>query len=188
MKLVIVESPSKAKTIGKYLGQGYRVLASGGHVCDLPEKRLGVDVDNHFEPEYVISDDKQRTIANLKATLKNSQQVYLATDPDREGEAISWHLQNVLSLPDDEIRIEFNEISKKAVQNALTKPRKINKNLVDAQQARRVLDRIVGYKISPVISRKIKKGLSAGRVQSAALRMVVDRERDVSCPGKKRVR
>ena len=179
MKLVIVESPSKAKTIGKYLGQGYRVLASGGHVCDLPEKRLGVDVDNHFEPEYVISDDKQRTIANLKATLKNSQQVFLATDPDREGEAISWHLQNVLSLPDDEIRIEFNEISKKAVQNALTKPRKINKNLVDAQQARRVLDRIVGYKISPVISRKIKKGLSAGRVQSAALRMVVDREREI---------
>lgn len=179
MKLVIVESPSKAKTIGKYLGPGYRVLASGGHVCDLPEKRLGVDVENSFEPEYVISDDKERVIANLKSALKTSDQVYLATDPDREGEAISWHLQNVLSLPDDEIRIEFNEISKKAVQNALTAPRKINKRLVDAQQARRVLDRIVGYKISPVISRKIKKGLSAGRVQSAALRMVVDREREI---------
>lgn len=179
MKLVIVESPSKAKTIGKYLGQGYRVLASGGHVCDLPEKRLGIDVDNRFEPEYVISDDKQRVIANLKSAVKNCDQVYLATDPDREGEAISWHLQNVLSLPDDEIRIEFNEISKKAVLNALTKPRKINRKLVDAQQARRVLDRIVGYKISPVISRKIKKGLSAGRVQSAALRMVVDREREI---------
>ena len=179
MKLVIVESPSKAKTIGKYLGQGFRVLASGGHICDLPEKRLGVDVDNGFEPEYVISDDKQRVISTLKSTVKNCDQVFLATDPDREGEAISWHLQKVLSLPDDEIRIEFNEISKKAVQAALTKPRKINVRLVDAQQARRVLDRIVGYKISPVISKKIKKGLSAGRVQSAALRMVVDREREI---------
>ena len=179
MKLVIVESPSKAKTIGKYLGQGYRVLASGGHICDLPEKRLGVDVDNRFEPEYVVSEDKKRVIANMKSTIKNCDAVYLATDPDREGEAISWHLQKELSLPDDEIRIEFNEISKKAVQTALTKPRRINKSLVDAQQARRVLDRIVGYKISPVISKKIKKGLSAGRVQSAALRMVVDREREI---------
>ena len=179
MKLVIVESPSKAKTIAKYLGSGFRVLASGGHVCDLPEKRLGIDVDHQFEPEYVISDDKQRVIANLKATLKNCEKVFLATDPDREGEAISWHLQTVLGLPDDDIRIEFNEISKKAVLAALTAPRKINRRLVDAQQARRVLDRIVGYKISPVISRKIKKGLSAGRVQSAALRMVVDREREI---------
>ncbi|MBQ7712653.1 MAG: type I DNA topoisomerase [Clostridia bacterium] len=179
MKLVIVESPSKAKTIGKYLGQGYRVLASGGHICDLPEKRLGVDVENSFEPEYVVSEDKKRVLSNMKSTIKNCDAVYLATDPDREGEAISWHLANELSLPDDEIRIEFNEISKKAVQNALTKPRRINKNLVDAQQARRVLDRIVGYKISPVISKKIKKGLSAGRVQSAALRMVVDREREI---------
>ncbi|MCR4725785.1 MAG: type I DNA topoisomerase [Clostridia bacterium] len=179
MKLVIVESPHKAKTIGKYLGQNYKVLASGGHISDLPEKRLGIDVENSFEPEYVISPDKERTISQLKTAVKQSDQVYLATDPDREGEAISWHLQTVLGLPDDDIRIEFNEISKKAVLKALETPRKINKRLVDAQQARRVLDRIVGYKISPVLSRKIKSGLSAGRVQSAALRMVVDREREI---------
>ena len=179
MKLVIVESPSKAKTIGKYLGQGYKVLASGGHISDLPEKRLGIDVENGFAPEYVISPDKERTISALKSAVKSSDHVYLATDPDREGEAISWHLQTVLGLPDDEIRIEFNEISKKAVLKALETPRKINKRLVDAQQARRVLDRIVGYKISPILSRRIKNGLSAGRVQSAALRMVVDREREI---------
>jgi len=179
MKLVIVESPSKAKTIGKYLGQGYKVLASGGHISDLPEKRLGIDVENGFEPEYVISPDKERTISALKSAVKSSEKVYLATDPDREGEAISWHLQTVLGLPDTDLRIEFNEISKKAVLKALESPRKINKRLVDAQQARRVLDRIVGYKISPILSRRIKSGLSAGRVQSAALRMVVDREREI---------
>ena len=179
MKLVIVESPSKAKTIGKYLGQGYKVLASGGHISDLPEKRLGIDVEHGFQPEYVISPDKERTITALKSAVKSSEQVYLATDPDREGEAISWHLRTVLGLPDNDLRIEFNEISKKAVLKALESPRKINMRLVDAQQARRVLDRIVGYKISPILSRRIKSGLSAGRVQSAALRMVVDREREI---------
>ncbi len=179
MKLVIVESPSKAKTIQKYLGGDFRVIASGGHVCDLPEHDLGVDVDNGFEPHYEINSTKKTTIKRMKDELKKAESVYLATDPDREGEAISWHLQNVLGLPNEENRIEFNEISKKAVNEALGKPRKVNINLVDAQQARRVLDRLVGYKISPVLGRKIRGKLSAGRVQSVALRMIVDREREI---------
>lgn len=179
MKLVIVESPSKAKTIQKYLGSDFRVIASGGHVCDLPEKTLGVDVDNGFEPHYEINPQKKTTIKRMKDELKKAEAVYLATDPDREGEAISWHLQQVLELPDGENRIEFNEISKNAVNQALKKPRKININLVDAQQARRVLDRLVGYKISPVLGKKIRSKLSAGRVQSVALRMIVDREREI---------
>lgn len=179
MKLVIVESPSKAKTIQKYLGGDFRVLASGGHVCDLPEKTLGVDVDNGFEPHYEVNPTKKATIKRMKDELKKAEKVYLATDPDREGEAISWHLQQVLEIPDGENRIEFNEISKNAVNSALKKPRKININLVDAQQARRVLDRLVGYKISPVLGRKIRGKLSAGRVQSVALRMIVDREREI---------
>ena len=179
MKLVIVESPSKAKTIAKYLGSEYRVKASGGHINDLPEKRLGIDVENNFQPEYVINEDKKRTIEDIKSTLAKSQQVFLATDPDREGEAISWHLKNVLGIPDGKIRIEFNEISKKAVQKAIESPREINMKLVNQQQARRVLDRLVGYKVSPLLGKKIKTGLSAGRVQSAALRMLVDREREI---------
>lgn len=179
MKLVIVESPSKAKTIGKYLGHDYSVKASGGHISDLPRKKLGIDIENNFQPEYVINDDKKKTITELKSLVKNAEKVYLATDPDREGEAISWHLKTVLGVPDGDIRIEFNEISKKAVNNAINTPRTINMNLVNAQQARRVLDRLVGYKLSPILSRKIKSGLSAGRVQSAALRMLVEREREI---------
>lgn len=179
MKLVIVESPSKAKTIQKYLGAGYRVMASGGHICDLPEKTLGVDVENNYKPEYVVNQGKKDLIKKLKQTVKESDGVYLATDPDREGEAISWHLANTLGVGDQENRIEFHEISNKAVVQAIDNPRRINLNLVDAQQARRVLDRLVGYKVSPILSRKIKSGLSGGRVQSAALKMIVDREREI---------
>lgn len=180
MKLVIVESPSKAKTIQKYLGPGYKVMASGGHICDLPEKTLGIDIENEFKPEYVINQNKKELIKKLKTSVKESDGVLLATDPDREGEAISWHLANNLGIGEGENRIEFNEISMKAVQQALKNPRQINMNLVDAQQARRVLDRLVGYKVSPIISRKIKSGLSGGRVQSAALKMIVDREREIN--------
>ncbi len=179
MKLVIVESPTKAKTIQKYLGKDFRVLASSGHVCDLPEKSLGIDIENNFKPTYVMVKDKQDVVKRLKAAVKESQEVYLATDPDREGEAISWHLSNVLEIKEKNCRIEFNEISYRAVNNALKQPRDINMNLVDAQQARRVLDRLVGYKISPILNQKIKQGLSGGRVQSAALKMIVDREREI---------
>ncbi|MGN1043129.1 MAG: type I DNA topoisomerase, partial [Christensenellales bacterium] len=179
MKLVIVESPTKAKTIQKYLGKDFRVLASGGHVCDLPEKSLGIDIEHDFQPEYVQVKEKKDLIKRLKQAVKESDAVYLATDPDREGEAISWHLSNVLELPKGENRIEFNEISSRAVSSALKSPREINMNLVNAQQARRVLDRLVGYKISPILNKKIKQGLSGGRVQSAALKMIVDREREI---------
>ncbi|MBQ4444598.1 MAG: type I DNA topoisomerase [Clostridia bacterium] len=180
MKLVIVESPKKAKTIEKYLGSDFRVRASGGHICDLPTRNLGIEIDNNYKPVYEINPDKVRTLEALKQDVAKAKEVYLATDPDREGEAISWHLATNLGLPPtSNNRIEFHEISKKAVTNALAAPRQIDMNLVNAQQARRVLDRLVGYKISPVISRKIKPGLSAGRVQSAALRMLVDREREV---------
>lgn len=179
MKLVIVESPTKAKTIQKYLGQDYKVLASGGHVCDLPEKSLGIEIENDFKPEYVLVKDKKELIKKLKQASKDSEAVFLATDPDREGEAISWHLSNVLELGDRAKRIEFNEISSKAVNAALRNPRDINMNLVNAQQARRVMDRLVGYKISPILNQKIKQGLSGGRVQSAALKMIVDREREI---------
>lgn len=179
MKLVIVESPSKSKTIQKYLGEGFKVMASGGHICDLPEKSLGIDIEKNYEPEYVVNKDKKETLKRLKAAMKGVDEVYLATDPDREGEAISWHLANVLNLEDPK-RIEFNEISAKAVNAALKNPRKINYELVNSQQARRILDRLVGYKISPVLNKKIKSGLSGGRVQSAALKMIVDREREIT--------
>ena len=180
MDLIIVESPSKAKTIEKYLKGKCRVDASGGHVRDLPEKRLGVDVSNNFEPKYVINPDKKEVIKRLKDRSEKAGKVYLATDPDREGEAISWHLEQVLNLPSGgKHRIEFNEISESAVKNALLSPRAIDKNLVDAQQARRVLDRLVGYKLSPFLCKRIKDGLSAGRVQSVALKMVCDREREI---------
>ncbi len=179
MQLIIVESPSKAKTIEKYLGGKYKVDASGGHVRDLPEKRLGVNVAKNFEPNYVVAPDKKPIIKRLKEKVEKADKVYLATDPDREGEAISWHLQEVLGLKDKARRIEFNEISEKAVKEALKNPRDINYNLVDSQQARRVLDRLVGYKLSPLICKRIKNGLSAGRVQSVALRIIVEKEREI---------
>ena len=180
MDLIIVESPSKAKTISKYLKGKYKVDASGGHIRDLPERTLGVKITDNFEPRYEESPGKKEIIARLMQEAKKAGKVYLATDPDREGEAISWHLQTVLGLdPDGENRIEFNEISPKAVQNALQHPRRINYNLVDAQQARRVLDRLVGYKLSPLLNNRIQNGLSAGRVQSVALRLIVDREREI---------
>lgn len=180
MKLVIVESPTKAKTIQKYLGGEYKVLASGGHVCDLPEKSMGIEIENNFKPEYVLVKDKKDLIKKLKQSAKESDTVFLATDPDREGEAISWHLSNVLELGELAQRIEFNEITSRAVNAAIKAPRNINMNLVNAQQARRVLDRLVGYKISPILNKKIKQGLSGGRVQSAALKMIVDREREIN--------
>ena len=179
MQLIIVESPSKAKTIEKYLGGKYKVDASGGHVRDLPEKRLGVNIAKNYEPNYVISADKKPVIKRLKEKVEKADKIYLATDPDREGEAISWHLQEVFGLKDKAQRIEFNEISEKAVKEALKNPREINYNLVDSQQARRVLDRLVGYKLSPLLCKRIQNGLSAGRVQSVALRIIVDKEREI---------
>ncbi|MCD8205015.1 MAG: type I DNA topoisomerase [Clostridia bacterium] len=182
MDLIIVESPSKAKTISKYLKGKYRVEASGGHVRDLPEHTMAVRMSD-YEPRYEVPENKKETIAKLSQEAKKAGKVYLATDPDREGEAISWHLQCVLGLdPEAEDRIEFNEISQRAVEKALEHPRKINPNLVDAQQARRVLDRLVGYTLSPLLNTKIFSGgayLSAGRVQSVALRLIVDREREI---------
>lgn len=175
--LVIVESPSKAKTIGKYLGTNYKVIASVGHVRDLPKSKLGIDINEDFEPRYIPIRGKGDIIKELKKESKKANKVFLATDPDREGEAISWHLAYLLDLDEKELnRVEFNEITKDTVKNALKNPRTINTNLVDAQQARRVLDRLVGYQISPILWRKIQKGLSAGRVQSAALKLICDRE------------
>ncbi len=178
--LIIVESPAKAKTIEKFLGKGYKVKASVGHVRDLPKSKLGVDIENNFEPNYITIRGKAGTVNELKKEAKKSDKVFLATDPDREGEAISWHLAFLLGLDEEEKnRIEFNEITKEAVRNAIKNPRKIDKNLVDAQQARRVLDRLVGYKISPILWSKVRKGLSAGRVQSAATKMICDREEEI---------
>ncbi len=180
MKLVIIEGYGKMETVQKYLGSGYKVFATGGHVRDLPAKRLAVDVDHDFEPTYVIMDDKKSVVESLKKSAAAAETVLLATDPDREGEAISWHIATLLDIPESApVRIEFNEISKNAVQAALKNPRAINRNLVDAQQARRVLDRLVGYKLSPVLCKKIQSNLSAGRVQSVTLRLVVDREREI---------
>lgn len=179
-KLLIVESPAKAKTITKYLGPGYEVTASMGHLRDLPKKELGVDIENNFTPSYVPIDGKDKTIRELKAAADEAECVYLATDPDREGEAISWHLRELLDLPREKTRrITFNEITKKAVTEAVAAPRELDMNLVDAQQARRILDRIVGYKLSPFLWRKVRSGLSAGRVQSVVTRLVVDREREI---------
>ena len=179
MPLIIVESPSKAKTIEKYLKGKYKVDASEGHIRDLPEKRLGVNISNNFEPNYVISADKKQIIKRLSEKVAKTDKVYLATDPDREGEAISWHLMEVLKLQGKAQRIVFNEVSEKAILNALASPREINQNLVDSQQARRVLDRLVGYKLSPFLCKRIKEGLSAGRVQSVTLRLIVDREKEI---------
>jgi len=178
--LVIVESPAKAKTIKKFLGKGYNVEASMGHVRDLPKSQLGVDIDNDFEPKYITIRGKGEIIKKLKKEAKNAKKIYLATDPDREGEAISWHIAYLLDIdPSSACRIEFNEITQQAIKNAVKNPRTINMSLVDAQQARRILDRVVGYTISPLLWRKVKKGLSAGRVQSVATRMVCEREKEI---------
>lgn len=179
-KLVIVESPSKAKTIGKYLGSTYKVVASVGHVRDLPKSKLGVDIEEDFEPQYINIRGKGDVIKELKKESKNASQIFLATDPDREGEAISWHLAYILGIPPEEVqRIEFNEITKDKIKDAISKPRGIDQGLVDAQQARRVLDRLVGYQISPLLWKKVQKGLSAGRVQSVALKILCDREEEI---------
>ncbi len=179
-KLVIVESPAKANTINKYLGAKNKVVASMGHVRDLPKSKLGININKNFEPEYINIRGKASLINSLKKEAKNAKKVYLATDPDREGEAIAWHLAYILGISEDEVcRVTFNEITKSAVKNGIDNPRKIDLNLIDAQQARRVLDRIVGYKISPVLWKKVKRGLSAGRVQSVAVRLIVEREEEI---------
>jgi len=179
-KLIIVESPAKARTIGKFLGRGYKVEASNGHVRDLPKSQIGVDVENGFEPKYITIRGRGDILTKIRREAKNASRVYLATDPDREGEAISWHLANVLGIPADEAcRVEFHEITSKAVKAAVKSSRPIDVDLVNAQQARRVLDRLIGYKISPLLWSKIRKGLSAGRVQSVATAMICDREREI---------
>ena len=178
--LVIVESPSKAKTIGKYLGPDYQVQACMGHLRDLPKSTMGVDIDHDFTPQYLPLAGKESLISELKSAAKKSDCVYLATDPDREGEAISWHLKELLALPDGKTkRVTFNEITKNVVTRSIQQPRDIDYNLVDAQQARRILDRIVGYQLSPLLWKKVRRGLSAGRVQSVATRLVVEREKEI---------
>ena len=180
MKVVFIESPNKKASVEKYLGEGYKVVATKGHIRDLPEKGMGVDVENNFKPEYIIMPDKKKLVEQLADIAKKADGVLLATDPDREGEAIAWHMSKILGLKEDaNCRIVFNEISKSAVQKGLSEPRAIDINLVDAQQARRVLDRLVGYKLSPLLCKKIQGNLSAGRVQSVTLRLLVDREREI---------
>ncbi len=179
-KLVILESPSKAKTVKKYLGAGYEVVASTGHIIDLPKSKLGVDVDNNFQPQYVNMKDKSDIIKELKKRAKESDIVYLATDPDREGEAIAWHLSHLLNIDENaKVRVTFNEITKTGVQYGMSHPRTIDNDIVNAQQTRRILDRIVGYKLSPFLWKKVRRGLSAGRVQSVAVRIIVDREEEI---------
>lgn len=178
--LVIVESPAKAKTIGKFLGPDYEIKASYGHVRDLPDKKLGVDLKKNFEPTYVAMADKAKVLKELQSASKKSNMVYIATDPDREGEAIAWHIKESINVPEKKVqRIVFNEITKNAIQNAVQNGRAIDINLVDAQQARRILDRLIGYKLSPILSKKIRKGLSAGRVQSVAVKIICDREKEI---------
>lgn len=178
--LVIVESPTKAKSIAKMLGRNYKVMATIGHLRDLPKSKFGVDIENDFEPEYIKVRGRAKTINELKKEADKAEKVYLATDPDREGEAISWHLQFLLGLdPHAKNRVEFHEITKENIKNAIKNPREIDQNLVDAQQARRVMDRIVGYEISPILWKRIKSGLSAGRVQSVALKLIVDRQKEI---------
>ena len=179
--LVILESPAKVKTVKKILGSNYEVIASNGHVRDFPKSTMGIDIENDYEPKYITIRGKGDKLAEIKRHVKKAEKVFLATDPDREGEAISWHLKTALKLDDKKIvRITFNEITKKAVKESLKNPRDIDMNLVDAQQARRMLDRMVGYTISPVLWAKVKRGLSAGRVQSVALRMICDREEEIN--------
>ena len=179
-KLIIVESPAKANTIKKFLGGNTKVVASMGHVRDLPKSKMGIDIEHDFEPQYINIRGKGNLIKSLKAYAKKAKKVYLATDPDREGEAIAWHLAHILEIPEDSVcRVTFNEITQEAVQTSIKKPRTIDMNLTNAQQARRVLDRIVGYKISPVLWKKVRRGLSAGRVQSVAVKLIVDREEEI---------
>ena len=179
-KLIIVESPAKANTIKKFLGGNTKVVASMGHVRDLPKSTMGIDIEHNFEPKYINIRGKGELIKSLKKDGKKAKKIYIATDPDREGEAIAWHLATILDEDKEKItRVTFNEITKSAVQKAIKEPRDIDINLVDAQQARRVLDRIVGYKISPVLWKKVKRGLSAGRVQSVAVKLIVDRENEI---------
>ncbi|MFC2047650.1 DNA topoisomerase [Chloroflexota bacterium] len=179
-KLVIVESPAKARTLGKILGKGYSLKASLGHIRDLPRSRLGVDIENGFTPKYVVPRTKSKVVGELKHAVKTAATVYLATDPDREGEAISWHIAEVTKSNGAPYRrVVFHEITGEAIKHAFKHPRSIDMKLVEAQQARRVLDRLVGYKISPLLWRKVRKGLSAGRVQSVALRIIVDREQEI---------
>ena len=179
-KLIIVESPAKANTIKKFLGGNTKVVASMGHIRDLPKSKMGIDIEHDFEPEYINIRGKGDLIKSLKADAKKAKKIYLATDPDREGEAIAWHLAYILGIPEDSVcRVTFNEITKETVQNSIKNPRKIDMNLTDAQQARRVLDRIVGYKMSPVLWKKVRRGLSAGRVQSVAVKLIVDREEEI---------
>jgi DNA topoisomerase-1 len=182
--LVIVESPSKAKTINKYLGKDFKVIASVGHIKDLPKKGLGVDVENNFEPTYEVMPGKEKVVRDIKEAAKEAETVYVATDPDREGEAIGRHIAELITgtrgmARKPIFRVMFNEITKNAVKDAFNHPGKINENLVDAQQARRVLDRLVGYKVSPLLWDKVRRGLTAGRVQTVAVRLVVERERDI---------
>ena len=182
-KLLIVESPTKARTIGRMLGKDYHIIASMGHVRDLPEHAFGIDIANAFKPEYIDTPRSKKILKELRSAADSADEIYLATDPDREGEAIAWHLKNAISETlkknKDFHRITFHEITRQAVEQAIINRSDIDINLVDAQQARRVLDRIVGYQVSPLLWRKLEKGSSAGRVQSAALRMVVERERQV---------
>ena len=179
-KLIIVESPAKANTIKRFLGGNTKVVASMGHIRDLPKSKMGVDIEHDFEPEYINIRGKGDLIKALKKDAKDAKQIYLATDPDREGEAIAWHLAHILGIPEDSVcRVTFNEITKETVKESMKKPRKIDMNLTNAQQARRVLDRIVGYKISPLLWKKVKPGLSAGRVQSVAVKLIVDRENEI---------
>ena len=178
--LVIVESPAKAKTIEKFLGDKFKVVSSYGHISDLPSRELGVDVSGDFSPNYIVSDDKKKVVRELKSLAQKAETVWLASDEDREGEAIAWHLAEQLGLNQQKTkRIVFHEITKSAIQNAIAHPRSINQHLVDAQQARRVLDRLVGYELSPILWRKVKGGLSAGRVQSVSVRILVEREREI---------
>ena len=179
--LVIVESPAKVNTIKKFLGANYEVMASNGHVRDLPKSQMGIGPENDFEPKYITIRGKGDILAKLRKEAKKAEKIYLATDPDREGEAISWHLSQALNQDLKKMyRITFNEITKQAVKNSIKQAREIDMNLVDAQQTRRILDRMVGYRISPVLWAKIKRGLSAGRVQSAALRIIADREEEIA--------
>ena len=178
-KLLIVESPTKAKTISKYLGKDYKVLSSFGHIRDLPKSKLGVDVEHGFEPTYLVPTKSKKAVAELKKAAKEAEMVYLATDEDREGEAIAWHVAQALNLdPKKYKRVTFHEITREAIEEAVKHPRDIDEHLVDAQQARRILDRLVGYELSPFLWQKIRYGLSAGRVQSVAMRLIVERERE----------
>ena len=180
MKLVIVESPTKAKTISRFLGKEYKIMASIGHIRDLPKSKIGVDIEHNFAPQYVVSPDHKAKVKEIKEAAKKAKEIYYATDEDREGEAISWHLTQILEQDPEKVkRITFHEITKQAILNALEKPKQLDMKLVEAQQARRILDRLVGYELSPFLWRHVKRGLSAGRVQSVAVRLIVERENEI---------